>query len=132
MYSVFYQVFVGSGNLVRARQVAENALYWRPDDERWWRRLAEISRWQGDPETSLKAWRQVALRSNDPEAWKQVLVLAPLTYSNRLALRANKALILHTSVLHTPFSHMNVNGNGWARVSRQWLIKTHSLNMRRY
>ena len=87
-YDRSYQVFVGSGNLVRARQVAENALYWRPDDERWWRRLAEISRWQGDPETSLKAWRQVALRSNDPEAWKQVLVLAPLTYSNRLALRA--------------------------------------------
>ena len=92
-YDRSYQVFVGSGNLVRARQVAENALYWRPDDERWWRRLAEISRWQGDPETSLKAWRQVALRSNDPEAWKQVLVLAPLTYSNRLALRANKALL---------------------------------------
>ena len=59
-YDRSYQVFVGSGNLVRARQVAENALYWRPDDERWWRRLAEISRWQGDPETSLKAWRQVA------------------------------------------------------------------------
>lgn len=92
-YDRSYQVFVGSGNLSRARQVVEDALYWHPDDERWWRRLAQVSRWQGDPETALKAWRRVAQSSNDPEAWKQVLVLAPLTYSNRLVLDANKALL---------------------------------------
>ena len=92
-YDRSYRVFMASGNLPRARQVIENALYRRSDDERWWRRLAEVSRWLDDPETALKAWRQVAQSSNDPEAWKQVLVLAPLIYSNRLVLDANKALL---------------------------------------
>ena len=38
-----YEVFVAAGNLVRARQVVENALYWRPGDIRWWQRLASRS-----------------------------------------------------------------------------------------
>jgi predicted Zn-dependent protease len=92
-YDRSYRVFMASGNLPRARQVIENALYWRSDDERWWRRLAEVSRWLDDPETALKAWRQVAELSNGPQAWKHVLELAPLTYNNRLALQAHKALL---------------------------------------
>lgn len=34
-YDDGYQVFVGNGNLPRAREVVENALYWRPADPMW-------------------------------------------------------------------------------------------------
>lgn len=87
-YNDSYQVFVGAGNLVRARQVIDNALYWRPDDVRWWERLAQVSRWQGDAQTSLKAWRKVAELSDSRQAWDEVMQLAPAVYDNRVMLEA--------------------------------------------
>ena len=89
-YNDSYQVFVGAGNLVRARQVIENALYWRPDDVRWWERLAQVSRWQGDAQTSLDAWRKVAELSDSRQAWDEVMQLAPAVYNDELVLEAHK------------------------------------------
>ena len=66
-----YEVFVAAGNLVRARQVVENALYWRPGDIRWWQRLAQIADWQGDSATALRAWWKVAETTDDPQAWRR-------------------------------------------------------------
>ena len=42
-YDDGYQVFVGNGNLPRAREVVENALYWRPADAVWLQRLAQVA-----------------------------------------------------------------------------------------
>lgn len=92
-YNDGYQVFVGAGNLSRARQVVENALHWRPDDAVWIRRLALVTGWQGDTEASLAAWRELAERDNSDEAWQRVLALAPLVYDNDLALRAYRRLL---------------------------------------
>ncbi|MCG8392889.1 MAG: tetratricopeptide repeat protein [Pseudomonadales bacterium] len=90
-YEHSYQVFVGAGNLGRARQVVENALYWRPEDLRWRRRLVDVARWQGDVQTALDSWQAIAERTGDPEAWQQVIELAPLAYDNTLLLQAYTA-----------------------------------------
>lgn len=71
-YDHSYEVFVAAGNLGRARQVVDNALYWRPEDIRWLLRLAQIADWQGDSSTALKAWWKVAENTDDPQAWQQV------------------------------------------------------------
>lgn len=92
-YEDGYRVFVEAGNLPRARQVVENALYWRPDDPLWIERLARVAGWQGDLEIALAAWRKRAETDNDEEAWQQVLVLAPLTYNDELTLRARRRLL---------------------------------------
>lgn len=89
-YNDSYQVFVGAGNLLRARQVIENALYWRPDDVRWWERLAQVARWQGDAQTSLNAWRKVAELSDSRQAWDEVMQLAPAIYNDELVLKAHQ------------------------------------------
>ena len=89
-YDRSYQVFVGAGNLVRARQVITRALYWHPDDVRWLERLAQVARWQGDMSTSLRAWQRVANLSDSPQAWEAVLELAPATYNNELIMEARK------------------------------------------
>ena len=88
-----YEVFVAAGNLGRARQVAENALYWRPGDIRWWQRLAQIADWQGDSATALRAWWKVAETTDDPQAWQQVRQRAPLAYDHQLTLRVYKELL---------------------------------------
>ena len=88
-----YEVFVAAGNLGRARQVVENALYWRPGDIRWWQRLAQIADWQGDSPTALRAWWKVAETTDDPQAWQQVRQRAPLAYDHQLTLRVYKELL---------------------------------------
>ena len=88
-----YEVFVAAGNLGRARQVVENALYWRPGDIRWWQRLAQIADWQGDSATALRAWWKVAETTDDPQAWQQVRQRAPLAYDHQLTLRVYKELL---------------------------------------
>ncbi|WP_040296602.1 tetratricopeptide repeat protein [Alcanivorax hongdengensis] len=92
-YERSYAVFVGAGNLQRARQVAESALYWRHDDADWWRRYAQVCLWQGDTEAALEGWRRVAELTDDPQAWKEVLALAPLTYNDTLALTVYQRLL---------------------------------------
>ena len=89
-YDRSYQVFVGAGNLLRARQVVENALYWHPQDIRWLERLAQVAQWQGDFQSSLRAWQRIATLTDAPEAWSAVLRLAPSTYNNRLIMQARK------------------------------------------
>lgn len=95
-YNDSYQVFVGAGNLVRARQVIENALYWRPADVRWWERLAQVARWQGDAQTSLNAWRKVAELSDSQQAWDEVMALAPAIYNDELVLKAHQKTLRDT------------------------------------
>ncbi|MBM7332830.1 tetratricopeptide repeat protein [Alloalcanivorax marinus] len=92
-YDGGYQVFVEAGNLPRARQVVENALYWRPDDPLWIERLGRVAGWQGDLEISLAAWLKLAESRDDEEAWRRVLVLSPLTYHDELTLRARHRLL---------------------------------------
>ena len=92
-YEDGYRVFVEAGNLRRARQVVENALYWRPDDPVWIERLGQVAGWQGDLEIALAAWRKRAETGNDENAWQQVLILAPLTYNDELTLRARRRLL---------------------------------------
>ena len=92
-YDHSYEVFVAAGNLDRARQVVDNALYWRPEDIRWWQRLAQIAEWQGDSSTALKAWWKVAETTDDPQAWQQVRQRAPLSYDHQLTLRVYKELL---------------------------------------
>ncbi|MBL7251335.1 tetratricopeptide repeat protein [Alloalcanivorax marinus] len=92
-YEDGYRVFVEAGNLPRARQVVENALYWRPDDPVWIERLGRVAGWQGDLEIALAAWRKRAETDNDENAWQQVLILAPLTYNDELTLRARRRLL---------------------------------------
>jgi predicted Zn-dependent protease len=92
-YDHSYEVFVAAGNLGRARQVVDNALYWRPEDIRWLLRLAQIADWQGDSSTALKAWWKVAENTDDPQAWQQVRQRAPLAYDHQLTLRVYKELL---------------------------------------
>ncbi len=92
-YDDGYQVFVGNGNLPRAREVVENALYWRPADPMWLQRLAQVAGWQGDVELSLAAWLKLAESDNSDLAWQRVLELAPATFNNELALRARRRLL---------------------------------------
>lgn len=92
-YDDGYRVFVEAGNLRRARQVVENALYWRPDDPLWIERLGRVAGWQGDLEIALAAWLKLAESRNNEEAWRRVLVLAPLTYHDELTLRARRRLL---------------------------------------
>lgn len=92
-YDEGYQVLVAAGSLARAREVAENALYWRPNDARWLERLATVAGWQGDTEAALDAWQRLAEQHNDDNAWNQVLRLAPLTYNDELVLKARRRLL---------------------------------------
>ncbi|SOC04153.1 tetratricopeptide repeat protein [Alloalcanivorax xenomutans] len=92
-YEGGYQVFVGSGNLPRARQVVENALYWRPDDPLWIERMALVTGWQGDTEASLAAWLRLAEEGHDAEAWRHVLTLAPQTFDFELLLKARRRML---------------------------------------
>jgi len=92
-YDDGYQVFVGNGNLPRAREVVENALYWRPGDSLWLQRLAQVAGWQGDIEISLAAWLKVAETENSDLAWQRVLELAPVAFNDELALRARRRLL---------------------------------------
>lgn len=92
-YNEGYQVLVAAGSLARAREVAENALYWRPNDRRWLERLATVAGWQGDAEAALAAWQRLAERHNDDHAWNQVLRLAPLTFNDELVLKARRRLL---------------------------------------
>jgi polysaccharide biosynthesis protein PelB len=92
-YNEGYQVLVAAGSLARAREVAENALYWRPNDARWLERLATVAGWQGDTEAALDAWQRLAEQHNDDNAWNQVLRLAPLTYNDELVLKARRRLL---------------------------------------
>lgn len=92
-YNDGYQVFVGAGNLARARQVIRNALHWRPDDPLWLKRQALVAGWQGDTEASLAAWQRLAEKHNSQEAWQHVLQLAPLTFNDDLVLKARRRLL---------------------------------------
>ena len=92
-YQHSYEVFVAAGNLQRARQVVENALYWRPQDMRWWQRLAQIADWQGDSNTALEAWWKVAETTDDTQAWQQVRQRAPQAYDHQLTLRVYRELL---------------------------------------
>ncbi len=92
-YDDGYQVFVGNGNLPRAREVVENALYWRPADPLWLQRLAQVAGWQGEVELSLAAWLKLAESDNSDLAWQRVLELAPVTFNDELALRARRRLL---------------------------------------
>lgn len=92
-YDEGYQVLVAAGSLARAREVAENALYWRPNDARWLERLATVAGWQGDAEAALAAWQRLAEQHDSDEAWNQVLRLAPLTYNDELVLKARRRLL---------------------------------------
>lgn len=92
-YNDSYQVFVGAGNLARARQLVEDALYWRPRDPLWIKRLALVAGWQGDTEASLAAWYRLAQTDDSQEAWQHVLALAPGTFNDELVLRARLRLL---------------------------------------
>ena len=92
-YDQGYQVFVETGDLERARQVVDNALYWRPDDPLWIERRARVAGWQGDLEASLAAWLRLAEQHGSEEGWRQILELAPLTFDDALALRAHRRLL---------------------------------------
>lgn len=92
-YDHSYEVFVAAGNLPRARQVVENALYWRPQDIRWLQRLAQIAEWQGDSQVALGAWLAIAELSDDVTAWQRVRERAPLAYDHALTLRVYRELL---------------------------------------
>lgn len=92
-YDRSYQVFVGAGNLERAQQVIEHALYWRPNDKLWWQRYAEVCGWQGDARGALRGWEKVAGLSGDGSGWEKVRTLANASYNHRLSLQASKQLL---------------------------------------
>lgn len=92
-YNDSYKVFVGANNLQRARQLVEEALYWRPDDPVWVKRLAIVTGWQGDTEASLAAWYRLARLDDSLEAWQHVMDLAPGTFNDQLLLEARRRLL---------------------------------------
>lgn len=92
-YDISYQSFVGASKVEKAMQVAQDALYWQPDNLLWRRRLAESSLWSGEHEQALDASIKIARATQNIEDWQQVIKLAPYDYNFELVLEARIALL---------------------------------------
>src|SRR5690606_37845138 len=76
-YKLVYQTFIESGALDDAEQVARMALDAGLDRLAWRANLARAAQWNQHPGVALEHWLWYAQASNDQEAWRQVLALAP-------------------------------------------------------
>ncbi|MFC3339218.1 tetratricopeptide repeat protein [Paracandidimonas soli] len=76
-YKLVYQTFIESGALDDAEQVARMALDAGLDRLAWSANLARAAQWNQHPGVALEHWLWYAQASNDQEAWRQVLALAP-------------------------------------------------------
>ncbi|AOY00818.1 tetratricopeptide repeat protein [Jeongeupia sp. USM3] len=76
-FRLAFEVFVGNRKLDDALAVATAALKAVPGDDGWLKRYAQVAEWNGQPQIALTAWRKLAERSDDPDAWLAILRLAP-------------------------------------------------------
>ena len=76
-YELGFFVFLENRNMEDAWRVARAAVQQAPGNLVWRRRLAEVSEWTQRPLESLHQWHQIAKTTNDGDAWKHVLRLAP-------------------------------------------------------
>ena len=76
-YHLGFDVYLKSGDLQAAFQVARKALQARPDDKVWLKSFAQVAEWTAQPSVALDAWVKLARLSNDRVAWDAVGRLAP-------------------------------------------------------
>lgn len=77
LYAMAYEIFLANRDLNSAFFVAQAAVGYVPDDVTWRERLARVSEQSGRAAQALAAWRWVAERTGDEQAWQAVLRLAP-------------------------------------------------------
>jgi hypothetical protein len=87
-YRLGYEVFVASGKLEDAYQVAAAAVRQAPEDLDWRLRLARVAEWTGRPVEALEQWRVLARQASSDEAWDAVLRLAPGLFDDEAFLEA--------------------------------------------
>lgn len=76
-YSLGYEVYLQSGNLEQAFQLAAEVLRQKPDDTLWLTRYAKGGEWTGQPALALQAWLKLARKTDNQQAWDAVARLAP-------------------------------------------------------
>ncbi len=73
-----YRAFVEAGDTANAERVAKRQVERDAHSTIWTQRLAQVAQWNNDPSVALQAWLSYAQLSNDPQAWKHVLRMAPM------------------------------------------------------
>ncbi|BCL76702.1 hypothetical protein JHS3_24380 [Jeongeupia sp. HS-3] len=76
-FQLAFDVFVANRKLDDALAVATAALKALPDDKGWLKRYAQVAEWSGHPQEALTAWRKLATRADDQDAWQAIFRLAP-------------------------------------------------------
>ncbi|WP_345797289.1 tetratricopeptide repeat protein [Castellaniella sp. MT123] len=88
-YELLYRVFVESGSLQDAMDIAQRALRKPFLDRRvWLPRLAQVAEWDGQPKTALAAWFAAGREFDDAAAWGRVLRMAPQLGDDAMYLQA--------------------------------------------
>ncbi len=88
--SLVYQSFLESNDLNGALKIATEQVAKDPHSALWQKRLATVAEWSNNPPVALHAWLAYAQATNDPEAWKNVLRLAPMLNDDQSYLAALK------------------------------------------
>lgn len=76
-YTLAYEVFIDNKKFEDAMAMVQAALKEKPNNAIWMKRLAHLCEWSGKMEQALDAWRNLALKHNDKEAWAAMARLAP-------------------------------------------------------
>lgn len=71
-YDLLYQVYVESGSLTKARDIAKKALARGMPARIWEPRLAQVAEWGGEPGLALQAWSRHAGLTDSAESWSHV------------------------------------------------------------
>jgi hypothetical protein len=85
---IAYRAFVEAGDMANAEQLAKAQVARTPNSAVWTQRLAQAAQWNRDPALALHAWLAYARISNDPNAWQNVLRMAPMLDDDEAYLAA--------------------------------------------
>ncbi|RTZ47693.1 tetratricopeptide repeat protein [Candidimonas sp. SYP-B2681] len=87
-YDLVFQAFLESNQLTDAQAVAQRAMDAGLEPRVWAQRLAQVARWNNQPDVALKYGLIFARASGDPAAWAEVLSLAPHLDDDKAYLEA--------------------------------------------
>ncbi len=72
-----FQAFLEGNDVPSAMRLAQRRVTADPSSSVWQRRLAQAAEWSNQPMVALQAWLADAKVTNAPDAWQEVLRLAP-------------------------------------------------------
>ncbi|MEJ0003943.1 MAG: hypothetical protein WDN30_10785 [Pararobbsia sp.] len=88
-----YQAFLESGDVASAMRLAQRRVNAEPASPVWQRRLAQSAEWSNQPSIALQAWLANAKQTHAPDAWVEVLRIAPALNDDEAYVEA----LLHQS-----------------------------------